>query len=60
MSARADLCGGRPAMVVPTATAPTSEMKASCRVAGLSDIWSHCRLAISGQIAFPRLGGLEI
>ena len=31
MSARADLCGGRSAMIVPTATSLSFEIKANCR-----------------------------
>src|SRR5258707_926135 len=37
MSARADLCGGRSAMIVPTATSASMERRALGRIGALSD-----------------------
>ena len=42
MSARADLCGGRSAMIVPTATLSTNEIEASCRIVGKSSTPRSC------------------
>ena len=36
MSARADLCGGRSAMIVPTATSPTPGLVPICRLRQLT------------------------
>jgi hypothetical protein len=36
MSARADLCGGRSAMIVPTATSPTPGLVGICRLRQLA------------------------